>query len=104
MNPGEYPLERHLSDRIEFKDKVVFVGFSGATQPEQVFDSPTRLGMPDARYFGGLVEQLRSPEWAAACGLALGSMRQQLREYHYGGRGQSGKVAAWIENFREKFR
>ena len=114
MQPRAIELLQHVAQeavatRLQIPSGVVLTG--GGAMPrgmveiaEQVFDSPTRLGMPDARYFGGLVEQLRSPEWAAACGLALGSMRQQLREYHYGGRGQSGKVAAWIENFREKFR
>src|SRR5690606_2248060 len=114
MQPRAIELLQHIAQeavatRAQIPSGVVLTG--GGAMPrgmveiaEQVFDSPTRLGIPDGRYFGGLVEQLRAPEWAVACGLALSSMRQQVREFQYGGRGSSGKVAAWIENFREKFR
>jgi cell division protein FtsA len=114
MQPRAVELLQHIAQeavatRAQIPSGVVLTG--GGAMPrgmveiaEQVFDSPTRLGIPDGRYFGGLVEQLRTPEWAVACGLALSSMRQQVREFQYGGRGSSGKVAAWIENFREKFR
>ncbi|HSI87730.1 MAG TPA: cell division protein FtsA [Pyrinomonadaceae bacterium] len=114
MQPRAIELLQHIAQeavatRAQIPSGVVLTG--GGAMPrgmveiaEQVFDSPTRLGIPDGRYFGGLVEQLRTPEWAVACGLALSSMRQQVREFQYGGRGSSGKVAAWIENFREKFR
>lgn len=70
---------------------------------EQVFDAPTRVGILNADYFGGLAEQVSGPEWAVASGLALSSMRSQLREGSRGGR-RSSKVAEWFENFREKFR
>ncbi|MGB7067953.1 MAG: cell division protein FtsA, partial [Pyrinomonadaceae bacterium] len=71
---------------------------------EQVFDAPTRLGFPEPEYFGGLAEQTQSPEWATACGLALSSMRAQLRENNGSGKSPSRKVAEWFENFRDKFR
>ncbi len=71
---------------------------------EQVFDAPTRLGYLEPEYFGGLAEQAHGPEWAAAAGLALSSMRQQVREANSGGRSGTGKMAEWFENFREKFR
>lgn len=71
---------------------------------EQVFDAPTRLGFLEPEYFGGLAEEAQSPEWAVACGLALSSMRLQVRESSMGGKSPSRKVAEWFENFREKFR
>ena len=71
---------------------------------EQVFDAPTRLGFLEPEYFGGLAEKVQSPEWAVACGLALSSMRSQVREYNMSGKSPTRKVAEWFENFREKFR
>jgi cell division protein FtsA len=71
---------------------------------EQVFDAPTRLGFLEPAYFGGLAEEAHSPEWAVACGLALSSMRPQVREHNMSGKSPSRKVAEWFENFREKFR
>lgn len=71
---------------------------------EQVFDAPTRLGFLEHEYFGGLTEKAQNPEWAVACGLALSSMRTQIREGNFGGKSPSRKVAEWFENFRVKFR
>ncbi len=71
---------------------------------EQVFDAPTRLGFLDREYFGGLAEEIQTPDWAVACGLAFSSMRSQIREQNYGGKSPTRKVAEWFENFREKFR
>lgn len=71
---------------------------------EQVFDAPTRLGFLEETYFGGLTEKVQSPEWAVACGLALSSMRSQVRKSNSGGKSSKRKVAEWFENFREKFR
>jgi len=71
---------------------------------EQVFDAPTRLGFIEPEYFGGLVERTQSPQWAVACGLALSSMRTQLRAADSNGRQSSWKVSAWLENLRERFR
>ncbi len=71
---------------------------------EQVFDAPTRLGFLDREYFGGLAEEIQTPDWAVACGLALSSMRSQIREQNYGVKSPTRKVAEWFENFREKFR
>jgi cell division protein FtsA len=71
---------------------------------EQVFDAPTRLGYLEPDYFGGLAGEVRTPEWAVACGLALSSMRSQIRDFNMNGRSPSRKVAEWFENFRDKFR
>ncbi len=70
---------------------------------EQVFDAPTRIGYLESEYFGGLAEQARGPEWAVGCGLALSSMRSQVRDFSRNGK-RPFKVAAWFENFRDKFR
>ncbi|MFH4263591.1 hypothetical protein WAJ43_22370, partial [Acinetobacter baumannii] len=53
---------------------------------EQVFDSPTRLGFLEESYFGGFAGDVQSPAWAVACGLALGSVRSQMREQNQGNR------------------
>src|SRR6478672_3566002 len=47
---------------------------------EQVFDAPTRIGMLERSHFGGLDEEAKGPQWAVACGLALVSMRAEMRE------------------------
>jgi cell division protein FtsA len=71
---------------------------------EQVFDAPTRLGYIEPEYFGGLAEQVQSPAWATACGLAADSMRSQIRMGGSGGRSPGKKVAKFFENIRGKFK
>ena len=71
---------------------------------EQVFDAPTRLGFLETNYFGGLAAEIQRPEWSVACGLALSSMRSQVRELNSSSKSPTRKVAEWFENFREKFR
>lgn len=71
---------------------------------EQVFDAPTRLGFITKEHFGGLVEEVQTPQWAVACGLALGSMRTQLRDEGGGGISPVRKVAEWFGSFRDKFK
>ncbi len=71
---------------------------------EQVFDAPTRLGFVDSGLVSGLAAEVQKPEWATACGLALISMRRQVREAMAGPTTATQKVAAWFENFRDKFR
>jgi cell division protein FtsA len=71
---------------------------------EQVFDAPTRVGFPDETFFGGLAAEIQSPNWATAGGLALASMKAQLRGDGYGGKSSAKRVAEWFGNFRDKFR
>jgi cell division protein FtsA len=71
---------------------------------EQVFDAPTRNGSPEPEYFSGLAGQVQSSAWAVACGLALSSMREQIREQNVGGRSATKRMAEWIGNFRGKFK
>jgi cell division protein FtsA len=71
---------------------------------EQVFDAPTRAGFLEPSYFGGLVEEVHGPQWATGCGLALCSMRSQMRSQGMGGKSSARRVAEWFGNFRDKFR
>jgi cell division protein FtsA len=71
---------------------------------EQVFDAPTRVGSPLSKKFGGLGNEVSSPQWSVACGLALLSMKAQIRAELGGGRSTAGRVAEWIGNFRDRFR
>src|SRR5437870_2341823 len=61
---------------------------------EQVFDAPVRIGYPERDRFGGLVEDIQSPAWAAAAGLALLAYRTQAAEIRtgVGRRGSTGKL------------
>ncbi len=57
VQPGGYPVERNLLAAMDFKDKVVFVGFSGATQPEQDIvrdDYHTVFSNPDGLFISGV--------------------------------------------------
>lgn len=71
---------------------------------EQVFDAPTRAGFLEASYFGGLVDELQGPQWATAAGLALCSMRGQMRGEGVGDKSSARRVAEWFGSFRDKFR
>lgn len=71
---------------------------------EQVFDAPTRIGYLDETHFGGLIDGVREPQWAVACGLALVSMRTQLRDTDAGSKFSPRRVAEWLGSFREKFK
>ncbi len=113
MQPRAIELLQHVAQetaqmQAQISSGVILTGGgSGAAGmveiAEQVFDAPTRLGVLDRETFGGLAEQLRGPEWAVAAGLALSSMRSQVREGSRNER-RSSRVAEWFENFREKFR
>ncbi len=71
---------------------------------EQVFDAPTRLGFIEPSYFGGLAAEVRTPIWAVACGLALSSMRSQMRSGTGSDRSAGRRVAEWLENIRGKLK
>lgn len=113
MQPRAIELLQHIAQETarmqpQISSGVILTGggssASGMVEiAEQVFDAPTRLGYLDKNNFGGLAEQVSGPEWAVAAGLALSSMRSQVREVNRNGR-RSSKVAEWLENFREKFR
>ena len=71
---------------------------------EQVFDAPTRAGFLEPSYFGGLIEEIQGPQWATASGLALCSIRSQMRGLGDGDKSSARRVAEWFGNFRDKFR
>lgn len=113
MQPRAIELLQHIAEEVnrvkgQISSGVVLTGGGSLIRgnieiAEQVFDAPTRLGFPENRRLGGLIDEIESPEWAVALGLTLSSMRSQIQEYQ-GGKSTTQKVAQWIENFREKFR
>jgi cell division protein FtsA len=72
---------------------------------EQVFDAPVRIGYPEPDRFGGLVEDVKSPMWAAAAGLALVSQRAHALEQRAGTakRGNTGRLTHFMSKFRGRF-
>jgi cell division protein FtsA len=72
---------------------------------EQVFDAPVRIGHPERDRFGGLVEDVQNPAWAAAAGLALlGNRTQAVEGRPTGGRrGSTGKLTDFVSKFRNRF-
>jgi cell division protein FtsA len=114
MQPRAVELLQHIAHEVfgvrgQISSGVVLTGGGSLNRgmveiAEQVFDAPTRLGFLEQKHFGGLLDEVQSPDWATACGLALASMRTQIREQNQGGKSPSRKVAEWFENFREKFR
>jgi cell division protein FtsA len=114
MQPRAVELLHYVAEEVakangQISSGVVLTGGSAMIRgtveiAEQVFDAPTRLGFPEKFRFGALVDEIQSPEWAVACGLAFASLRMQVRENSLGGKSPSQRVARWFENFREKFR
>jgi cell division protein FtsA len=72
---------------------------------EQVFDAPVRIGYPERDRFAGLVEDVQSPEWTAAAGLALVAQRAHASEARAaaGRRGTTGGLGAFVSKFRDRF-
>ena len=113
MQPRAEELLHHIAKEVfstngQISSGVVLTGGGALNRgmveiAEQVFDAPTRLGFLEREFFGGLVQEIQSPEWAVAGGLALSSMRSQIRENN-NGKSNARRVAEWFENFREKFR
>jgi cell division protein FtsA len=114
MQPRAIEILQHLAHEVnqtgaQISSGVVLTGGGSQVRgmveiAEQVFDAPTRLGFVNTEYFGGLAVEVQKPEWATACGLALASVRRQIREHSNGSRRATRKLAEWFENFREKLR
>ena len=114
MQPRAIELLQHVAHEVvgtqaQISSGVILSGGGSMARgmveiAEQVFDAPTRLGFVEQKYFGGLAEKVQTPNWAVACGLALSSMKSQIREQNQGVKSPTRKVAEWFENFREKFR
>lgn len=73
---------------------------------EQVFDAPTRIGVPESDRFSGLVDGMQGPEWAVAAGLVLSAVREQFSEHRDArrSRGTAQKMSDWFSTIRDKFR
>jgi len=114
MQPRAVELMQHVSKEVSSaKQQIsggVFLTGGGALVrglaeiAEQVFDAPTRIGMLDSSHFGGLAAEINGPQWAVAAGLALVSMKAEMREGSGRGRSSASRVAEWFGGLREKFR
>src|SRR6266436_8180541 len=72
---------------------------------EQVFDAPVRVGYPERDRFGGLADDVQSPAWNAAAGLALVAQRTLASELRtaMSRRGTTGKLTHFVSRFRNRF-
>lgn len=114
MQPRAIELMQHVArETVNAKAQIsggVFLTGGGAMLrglpeiAEQVFDAPTRAGFLEQGFFGGLAAEVGGPQWATACGLALRSMKSQMRGEASGGKSSAKKVAEWFGSFRDKFR
>jgi cell division protein FtsA len=114
MQPRAVELMQHIAKeasaaRAQFSGGVFLTGGGSLVRglpeiAEQVFDAPTRVGYLETSFFGGLIEEVSGPQWATACGLALGSTKAQMRSENGGERSSVKRVAEWFGNFRERFR
>jgi len=114
MQPRAVELLQHVareanSARAQISGGVILTGGGSLVRgmcelAEQVFDAPTRLGFLEPEYFGGMAERIQGPEWATASGLALTSLRTQLRDSALGSKSPATKVAEFFGNIRDKFR
>ncbi|HEY5444664.1 MAG TPA: cell division FtsA domain-containing protein, partial [Pyrinomonadaceae bacterium] len=117
LQPRAEEVLMHVADEIkdagwerQLSSGVVLTGggalLNGMTEiAEQVFDAPVRLGYPERDRFGGLIEDIQSPSWAAAAGLALLAHRTQAAEIRTGisRRGSTGKLTHFVSRFRNRF-
>lgn len=114
LHPRAVELLQHVAREVtrveaQISSGVVLTGGSSSIKgiveiAEQVFDAPTRVGIAQKELFGGLIDELESPEWAVSTGLAMSSLRAQIRDQNSDDRSPTRKVAEWFENFRGKFR
>jgi len=117
LQPRAEEVLMHVADEIkdsgwerQLSSGVVLTGGGALLEgmvevAEQVFDAPVRVGYPERDRFGGLVEDIQSPSWAAAAGLALVSQRAQTLELRAGAvkRGTTGKLTHFVSKFRNRF-
>jgi cell division protein FtsA len=117
LQPRAEEVLSHVADEIreagwegQLSSGVVLTGggslMNGMTEiAEQVFDAPVRPGYPERDRFGGLVEDVQSPAWAAAAGLCLMAQRAKSAEMRASAaRAQSaGGLGALVSKFRNRF-
>ncbi|PYS86458.1 MAG: cell division protein FtsA [Acidobacteria bacterium] len=107
LQPRAEEVLMHVSDEIrdsgwnrQLSSGVVLTGggalLDGMVEiAEQVFDAPVRIGYHERDRFGGLVEDVQSPGWPAAAGLALVSQRAHALAQRPGAgkRGGPGRIS-----------
>src|SRR5436853_67273 len=117
LQPRAEEVLMHVADEIkesgwerQLSSGVVLTGggslLSGMSEiAEQVFDAPVRLGYPERDRFGGLIEDVQSPAWAAASGLCLMAQRAKSAEMRASAaRAQAaGGFGALVSKFRNRF-
>src|SRR5918998_3675129 len=117
LQPRAEEVLSHVADEIresgwegQLSSGVIITGggslLSGMVEiAEQVFDAPVRLGYPERDRFGGLVEDVQTPAWAAASGLCLMAQRAKSAEMRASlARAQaSGGIGALVSKFRNRF-
>src|SRR5213083_328124 len=117
LQPRAEEVLMHVADEIkdagwerQLSSGVVLTGggalLNGMTEiAEQVFDAPVRVGYPERDRFGGLVEDIQSPAWTAAAGLALLAQRAKSAEMRASmARAQAaGGFGALVSKFRNRF-
>src|SRR5215207_1470898 len=117
LQPRAEEVLSHVADEIkdagwerQLSSGVVLTGggalLHGMTEiAEQVFDAPVRIGYPERDRFGGLVEDIQSPAWTAAAGLALLAYRTQAAEIRTGvsRRGSTGRLTHFVSRFKNRF-
>src|SRR2546421_2827892 len=111
LQPRAEEVLMHVADEIresgwerQLSSGIVLTGggalLSGLCEvAEQVFDAPVRVGYPERDRFGGLIEDIQSPVWAAAAGLALVTQRAQNEGARTGGAGRrasAGKLTHFV--------
>ncbi len=117
LQPRAEEVLMHVADEIrdcgwerQLSSGVVLTGGGAlldglAEIAEQVFDAPVRIGYPERDRFGGLIEDVQSPAWAAASGLALVAQRTQTMDARASAlrRGPAGKLTHFVSMFRNRF-
>ncbi len=117
LQPRAEEVLMHVADEIkdsgwerQLSSGVVLTGGGAlldgmAEIAEQVFDAPVRVGYPERDRFGGLIEDIQSPAWAAAAGLSLVAHRSQSAEMRsaLGKKGGSGRFTHFVSRFRHRF-
>lgn len=117
LQPRAEEVLSHVADEIrdsgwerQLSSGVVLTGGGALLEgmveiAEQVFDAPVRLGYPERDRFGGLVEDVQSPAWAAAAGLSLVAQRATQAEARMiaDRRGQTGGLGGFVSRFRNRF-
>jgi cell division protein FtsA len=118
LQPRAEEVLMHVADEIkesgwerQLSSGVVLTGGGAlldgmAEIAEQVFDAPVRIGYPERDRFGGLIEDIQSPAWAAAAGLALVGHRAHLeteaRERAVR-KSSAGRLTHFVAIFRNRF-